>query len=260
MQRLSLHSCTEHPFSMAANLALMEQGLESDQLFIKTLVEWSRLTPSRLAKEARLAATTVTRPFKGTSKTRISQPTLDKLRARFPDFPGWAERNGTVRSEVAAFGDRPFEEKFGSAKLPDIPLMGTALGIKTFDPEEQIELTEVDADNVLDHLARPASLARDHEAYALTIVGDSMWPRFRPGRRVIVSPRAAISIGDDVVVQLRGVEGEADYRERVAAVLIKELVRRTASHIELRQFNPDVTFRIDAARIAKIHKVVGEVF
>jgi phage repressor protein C with HTH and peptisase S24 domain len=43
-------------------------------------------------------------------------------------------------------------------------------------------------------------------------------------------------------------------------VLIKELVRRTASYIELRQFNPDVTFKIEVERVAKIHKVVGEVF
>lgn len=260
MQILSLQECSKRAVSIHANLGLMEQGVEADQAFVRAIAKWARMAPSRVAAEAGLAATTITRAFKGTATTRISQPTLDKLRARFPDFPGWVERNGQVRSEVGGFGDRPLEEKFGSAPLSMIPLMGTAIGIRTFDPDKQIELTQVDAGDVLDHVARPASLARDREAYALTVVGDSMWPRFRPGRRVIVSPRAAVEIGDDVVVQLRGVEGDAEHRERIALVLIKELVRRTASYVELRQFNPDVTFRLEAERVAKIHKVVGEVF
>jgi hypothetical protein len=40
--------------------------------------------------------------------------------------------------------------------------------------------------------------------------------------------------------------------------LIGELASRTASKIELRQFNPDMTFPVDAAEIVAIHKVVGE--
>ena len=131
--------------------------------------------------------------------------------------------------------------------------------MKSFDPERDIELTELDMGDVIDHVARPASLARDSEAYALTIIGDSMWPRFRAGRRIIVSPKAPVSIGDDVIVQLRG-NGEDQAADRVSLVLIKELVRRSASYIELRQFNPDVTFRVDADRVVKIHKVVGEVY
>lgn len=235
----------------------MDEGIEADRDFVRSLASWAGMAPSKVAIEAGLAATTITRAYKGTATTRMSQPTLDRLKERFPDFPGWA---GKVRSEVAGFGDQPFEEKYGTAGLATIPLLGSAIGIETFDPEKQIELTEVDAGDVLDHIARPASLARDSHAYALTVVGDSMWPRFRPGRRVIISPKAAVSIGDDVVVQLRGRNGDDEHRERVSLVLIKELVRRTASYIELRQFNPDLTFRVEAERVAKIHKVIGEVF
>jgi len=35
-------------------------------------------------------------------------------------------------------------------------------------------------------------------------------------------------------------------------------VRKTASGLELRQFNPDVTFEVPSAEIAGIEKVVGE--
>lgn len=259
MQQQSLHSCSERCFSISANVVAM-QGVEQDHLLIKELVDWSGLAPSRVAAEIGAAATTITRHYNGKAGTRLGRQTIAKLRERFPDYPGFVNGNNNVRSEVASFGDRPFDEKFGQDALPAIPLIGSAMGIESFDPERDIELTELDMGEVLDHVARPASMARDKEAYALTVVGDSMWPRFRPGRRIIVSPRAAVAIGDDVVVQLRGAQGDNEFRERVALVLLKELVRRTASYIELRQFNPDVTFRVDADRVAKIHKVVGEVF
>jgi SOS-response transcriptional repressor LexA len=259
VQQISLQHCNKPSLSIPANLRHME-GVAEDHEMVRALAEWAGMAPSKLASEAGLAATTITRAYKGTATTRMSFATREKLRNRFPEFPGWTDRDGRVRSEVASFGDRPFDEKYGHAETRHLPLLGSAIAIMSFDPDRNIELTEIDASEVLEQIARPASLARDQEAYALTVVGDSMWPRFRPGRRVIVSPRAPVSIGDDVIVQLRGTEGEAEYRDRVTLVLIKELVRRSATFIELRQFNPDVTFRVELERVAKIHKVVGEVF
>ena len=32
-------------------------------------------------------------------------------------------------------------------------------------------------------------------------VGDSMWPRFLPGRPIALSPRSAVAIGDEVAVR-----------------------------------------------------------
>jgi phage repressor protein C with HTH and peptisase S24 domain len=117
-----------------------------------------------------------------------------------------------------------------------------------------IELTELRPGEAVDRLPRPLSLANDASAYAITIVGDSMWPRFRPGRRVAVSPKAPVSIGDDVIVKLAGMDESAG---RVP-VLLKELVRRSADGLELRQFNPDLTFRLPAEQVGSIEKVVGE--
>jgi hypothetical protein len=42
--------------------------------------------------------------------------------------------------------------------------------------------------------------------------------------------------------------------------LVAELVRRTSESAQLRQFNPDRTFEVDAAEIAAIHKIAGELF
>jgi SOS-response transcriptional repressor LexA len=236
------------------------EGIEEDRQLIRALVSYADMAPSRMATEIGAAATTITRHYKGTASSRLSRQTVAKLRERWPDWPGWGARNINVRSEVAEFSDRPFEELLGSGELPAVPVVGSAIAMEAFDPERHIELTEVNMAEVVDHVARPASLARDKEAYALTVIGDSMWPRFRPGRRVIVSPKAPVEIGDDVIVQLRGKEGEGEYRDRVALVLIKELVKNTATYIELRQFNPEVTFRIERDRMVAMHKVLGPIF
>ncbi len=65
-----------------------------------------------------------------------------------------------------------------------------------------IELIAIDYDIVVDRLPRPATLAADRNAYALDMVGEFMWPRFRRGRRLAVSPFEQVGIGDDVLVRL----------------------------------------------------------
>jgi SOS-response transcriptional repressor LexA len=241
-------------------MRLMDE-VAADHRLIKELVdaEGSGI-PSRIAKDIGVAASTINRHYNGTAQTKLSRPIIEKLRARYPNFHGWLTFGSKVRSEVSAFGDRPFEEKFGESPLPAIPLVGSAIGMKSFDPERDIELTELDTSEVLDRVARPTSLAGDGAAYALTVIGDSMSPKFDPGTRIIVSPKAPVHIRDYVVVQMKGPDPEDQYEERVTTVLIKRLVRRSATFIELQQFNPDVTFRVGTDRIAATHKVIGEVY
>jgi hypothetical protein len=140
-----------------------------------------------------------------------------------------------------------------AAPLPPLPLYATAMGAEWQDSDPQIEVTGIDMAGVVGRLPRPASLSADRDAYALTTVGDSMWPRYRPGRSLLVSPITPIGIGDDVLVWLA-----QEPCNGFAPVLIKELVRRTPAFVELRQFNPDVTFRIDSASFGAIHKILGE--
>ncbi|MFG1347018.1 helix-turn-helix transcriptional regulator [Xanthobacter autotrophicus DSM 431] len=76
-----------------------------------------------------------------------------------------------------------------------------------------------------DEIAFPE--VEDTHAYALEIAGDSMEPVYRDGDIVVVSPAASVRRGDRVVLKTK--EGE---------VLAKELVRKTARHVELRSLNP----------------------
>jgi phage repressor protein C with HTH and peptisase S24 domain len=162
-----------------------------------------------------------------------------------------------VRSEVRGTGLHDVEQAWRSpSPSRPVPLVGSAVGGTANGIDEHVELTELHLGEVLDYLSRPVSLAKDPQAYAVTIVGDSMAPRFEPGERAFVSPRSTVGIGDDVIVQLRG-NGEEDVADRVTMVLIKRLVKRTAAFVELRQFNPEMTFQVPIARVAAIHRVSG---
>jgi len=133
------------------------------------------------------------------------------------------------------------------APLAPVPLLATRVAGEFGEPGGGIELHSVDRSTIIGQVDRPPALAADANAYALTISGQSMWPRFRDGRRLLVSSIGRVAIGDDVLVQLAGDQ-----------VLIKELVRRSSTLLELRQFNPDVIFPVSAGGIFAIHKIVGE--
>jgi hypothetical protein len=55
-----------------------------------------------------------------------------------------------------------------------------------------------------------------------------------------------------VIVQLRG-----ENTNRVRRVLIKELVRRNATYIILKQHNPPRELQVERSEIVAIHKVKG---
>jgi hypothetical protein len=141
-----------------------------------------------------------------------------------------------------------------SAPMPRVPLLATVLDGEWAGSEAPVEQVSIDPANPVGQLERHPALAGDDRAYALTIVGGAMWPRFRPGRRILVSPRATVSVGDDVVVQLKASGGGP------VPALVKELVRRTSGHVELRQFSPDTIAQVPADQVAAVHKIIGEDF
>ena len=187
-----------------------------------------------------------------------SRRTLERLLA--------AAGSSLAEFEALRIGSNSFQEIGGlravteatlgwsEAPLPPLPLLATARAGEWGATGSGIELTELRPAEVVERIARPRSLAMDPDAFAVTIVGDSMWPRFAPGRRVAVSPRSKVAPGDDVLVRLRRASRE-DGRE---LVLIKQLVSQSSAALELRQFSPAVTFRIDCTGIDAVLKIPGE--
>ncbi|QJR00909.1 S24 family peptidase [Sphingobium yanoikuyae] len=140
----------------------------------------------------------------------------------------------------------------------DVPLVGTAQG-SDFEVSEEgkvtfIEKMDLDMENVIDHVRRPASLANRTEVYAITVVGDSMADRYRDGDPAYVDAKRQPRAGDYVIVQLvrRDDSGEG----RISAALLKQLVRRTSTYTELCQTNPPAQFVVPNNEIAHTHRVI----
>jgi Peptidase S24-like len=145
---------------------------------------------------------------------------------------------------------------WSGAPLPQLPLISSSLGGEWGDPGSGVEITEIHPGRLLERLPRPVSLGHDAEAYAVTIVGASMWPRFRAGSRVAVSPRSPVTIGDDVLVRVRG---SAEYQgEGAERVLIMRLVKRGSASLELRQFNPDQIICVSTDEVEAVVRIAGE--
>jgi phage repressor protein C with HTH and peptisase S24 domain len=187
-----------------------------------------------------------------------SRRTLDKLLtaagSSLAEFEALriGKRPVTTGAAAAGLTDR-IASAWGGAQLPALPLIASAIAGEWGDRAAGIELTELRPAEIIDRLPRPVSLTNDAAAYAFTIVGNAMWPRFRPGRRVAVSPRAGVAIGDDVVVKLK-----AETNAAVVPILVGELVRKGARGVELRQFNPDAGFQVEIADVAALEKILGE--
>jgi phage repressor protein C with HTH and peptisase S24 domain len=217
------------------------------------------MTPNRWLTEAG-----VNRSFFTTLKKRgnANWQTVEKLltiAGLTPDEFAAMQSPATDRDSV--------EEERALQKLPflrddeerrDIPMLGTALGADFEVSDDGVpqfaEVTDLHLDEVVDHLRRPVSLKNRPHLYALSVVGASMSPRYEPGDPTYIDPKATPRIGDDVVVYLRKPEGEEG--ERVFSVLLKRLVKRTAAFIELEQFNPPVTFKLEAKSVARIDRVI----
>lgn len=143
-------------------------------------------------------------------------------------------------------------------ELPrDVPIYGTSLGAPLDFGGKAIEQTTLNTAEVIGHLKRPTVLNGQKAVYGLYVQGSSMAPRFEDGETIFVQDSTKgrpPQLGDDVVVYLR--DDEVDDGATAAAVLVKRLVRRTASYYEFEQFNPTATFRIETTRILRADRVI----
>lgn len=150
-------------------------------------------------------------------------------------------------------------ERYEGASLEeareDLPIYGTALGASRQIEGEAIEQTDLNKGEVLEYVKRPVLLNRHPKAYGLHVQGSSMHPALPDGELLVAVPGRPLSIGDNVVVYLRPAD-ESDDGEAARAVLVKELVRRTASYYELRQYDPPKVFRIEACEVVRVDRVL----
>lgn len=160
-----------------------------------------------------------------------------------------------VRSEVSileppsAWDNRPTDQ-------PGIPLLGTGycddLAVQEDDDTFEVERVMLELDHVIRIIRRPPALWNAPDAYAIYFHGSSMEPRYFQGEIAIVDPRRPPSPGDFVVAQLGN-----GHDSEVVTVLVKQLVRVAGGFVELRQFNPEKTFRIERTKVRRMHRIVS---
>lgn len=167
-----------------------------------------------------------------------------------------------TREEILNLSAFPLHEVRPNDTLPpkymqmarDVPVYGTAMGTyREGKDEQEIEQAFIDSSDIIDHLPRPPSLVDRQGIYGLYAAGCSMEPRWEAGDPMYIDPKRPPAIGDDVVVYLMKPSGDDHELE---AALLKRLVRQSASFVELEQFNPPMTFRVERRRIKAIHRVI----
>jgi len=188
----------------------------------------------------------------GNPKSDTLQKLLDAAEVGFPEWEAALSSGGDqippIRGSVVA---EPYRAFRGHDRPRDVPVLGTpACGDVEMDGHH-VETIEIDG--VIDYVRRPQALDGRKDVYAIMPQGFSMIPKFEPGEIAYVESKPP-RIGDYAVVQLRGSNGESV--DRIVSALLKRLVRQQADWVELEQFNPALTFRVDRARIAKIDRVI----
>ncbi len=138
----------------------------------------------------------------------------------------------------------------------NLPVWGSGLGADREVDGEAIEQTMLNTGEVLEYVRRPAILAGKKGAYAIHVQGSSMHPALPEGEIVVACHGMPLSIGDNVVVYLRPVTADGDDGASARGVLVKELVRRSASYVELRQYEPRRDFKIATEEVLRIDRIL----
>lgn len=166
-------------------------------------------SPSGLAKSAGLDPTSFNKSKRFGANGKARWPSTESI-AKVLNVAGMNFEDFAVLAE-----DRPL-------RGPQIPVIGLAQA----GNDGLFDDSGYPVGEGWDEVRMPGKL--DENVYALQIQGDSMWPVFRDGDRVLVAPDQTTRKGDRVVVKTR--EGE---------ILAKELVKKTATKIELKSLNPE---------------------
>lgn len=191
---------------------------------------------------------------RGTANHETIEKLLGAISVTFAEF----EAGQRQEQKEPAADRRAYLAFRGDDRPRNVPVAGTALCADLVFPVDghtvEIEAMELDLNEVVDYARRPLTLDNKRDVYALYFRGLSMSPRYEPGEIAYVDPSRPPSIGDYVVVQLREADGMDG--ERIHTVVAKRLIRQTVNFLELEQFNPATTFRVERTRVARLHRII----
>lgn len=149
------------------------EGLEHDTALLRALAKYADETPTGIAKRAGVAASTINRPYRAAADTRLGRTTLQKLRAAYPDFPGWKNEEP---DQVAG------DPQLAYVEVRVLPTFAGAGGGGTGDDDEMKGL--VPRSLVVDRLR-----GRPEDFLLINLRGDSMEPDFYHDDQLLVDTR-----------------------------------------------------------------------
>lgn len=177
--------------------------------------------------------------------------TLEKLAKVMKVTPQWLQTGDDNAQLIEGDGDVALIPGLDRPKLltgaQSLPILGTAMGSIIHENFEGFRFDGAE----LGFTGRPPILANVPDAYALIVMGDSMYPMHPPGERRLVNPRWPTAPGNTVVVITKLWEDDP------GQAYIKILRRRTQQSIVLEQLNPPATIEIPTRYVAGIHYVLS---
>ena len=141
---------------------------------------------------------------------------------------GPSQPNGVIKGRVEGEGKR-------------IPVYGQAVG--GVDGEFMMN------GNVLFEVLAPPVISHISKAYAVSVAGDSMSPRYEDGEICFVDPSRRVKKGDYVIAQIRLEEHGAPL------AYVKRFLRHNAVELVLEQFNPAKELRFPAEHVVSVHYI-----
>lgn len=169
---MQMQTCLAPKIGALAIYAADMNGVDSDIRLVRDLVQWTDSNVNQIAKRIGVANTTLNRFANGSAKGRLHRDTINKLRAEFPDFPGFE-----VEADLpAAFNAVDY---VAVDILPSFAGMGGG-GTGDGDPGQGL----VPRSLIEDELR-----AKPSDFLLLEARGESMMPDFLHGDQILIDKR-----------------------------------------------------------------------
>jgi phage repressor protein C with HTH and peptisase S24 domain len=206
---------------------VMMDGLSHDTDLLHALSAYSGDQPTRMAKRIGVHPSTINKPFGGQANSRLSRSTITKLKAAYPEFPGWKnEQPDQVLSDP----------QLAYVPVRVLPTFAGAGGGGTGDDDEVTGL--VARSLIVDRLH-----GKPDDFLLINIRGDSMEPDFFHDDQLLIDTRDRSPAQPGPFALWDG-----DYEEYV----LKNIERAEGGSLRIFSTNPKYSPRISDSENTRI--------
>jgi phage repressor protein C with HTH and peptisase S24 domain len=196
-----------------------------------------------LARALGRDAAAVNRLLKGERQIKLAEVPLilDYLQASPPGGDPLAPVEAAVAASASAEGAsrgraQPIQRVEADAGRPDVPVWASA--------EAGQDGAMVLVNDPIDYIRRSERMQGVKNPFAFYVIGTSMSPAIEHGDQVVVNPVVPVRPGADCVFLHEDGNG-------AMLALVKRLLRQSAEHWRVRQFNPPRDFDLSKKKWAK---------